>query len=215
MLVSPSIISSDLAHLETEIRKCENAGSDSFHLDVMDGHFVPNLTMGPDLVKAISKTTDLQLDAHLMVDRPDKYYRRFVDAGSRTILIHQESPVNTMALIRKLQSEGIEYGMVINPDTGFESVKPFLDEAGMLLVMSVYPGFSGQKFIESVLPKVKEARNYIDENGLKAKIEIDGGINDETGKMAVEAGVDILVSASYIFSKDTEKRIKILKSLTR
>lgn len=213
MLVSPSIISSDLAHLESEIKKCEKAGATSFHLDVMDGHFVPNLTMGPDLVKAIRKSTELELEAHLMVDRPDNYYRKFVDAGSDIIQIHYESPINTMALIRKLESEGVDYGMVINPDTAFESVKPFMENSKMLLVMSVYPGFSGQKFIESVLPKVKEAREYIDENKLKTKIEIDGGINDETGKMAVEAGVDILVSGSYIFSKDIEEKIKILKSL--
>lgn len=215
MLVSPSIISSDLANMGSEIEKCAKAGATSFHLDIMDGHFVPNLTMGPDLVKAIRKSTDLELEAHLMVERPDEYYRKFSDAGADTLLVHYESPVNTMALLRKMESEKLNYGIVINPDTDFSSVVPFLQKSRILLVMTVYPGFSGQKFIESALPKVREARKYIDENGLETKIEIDGGINDVTGKMAVDAGADILVSGSYLFSGEIEKRIGILKELRR
>ncbi len=211
--VSPSIISSDLSHLADEVLKCEEAGAGSFHLDVMDGHFVNNITMGPDLIRSIRKSTDLRLDAHLMIDRPDKYYKSFIDAGADVLLIHYESPVNTMELIKRLEHDNIRYGIVINPETEFEKVKVFLDNAEILLIMSVNPGFSGQKFIGDSLIKVSEAREFIKRNNLKARIEIDGGINDETGKLAVNAGADILVSASFIFKNGIYNPIKKLRDL--
>ncbi len=210
--ISPSIISSDLSHLYDEIKKCEDAGAKSFHLDIMDGNFVDNITMGPDLIKAIRKSTDLRLDGHLMIERPDKYYKDFIDSGINILLIHYEAPININELLSKLKDNNIRYGIVINPDTDVKKIFKFLDSAEILLIMSVYPGFSGQKFIESSLNKVKEAREFVDKNNYKTKIEIDGGINDKTGKLAIDTGADILVSASYIFN-NIKENIKKLKSL--
>lgn len=213
MQVSPSIISADLRVLQSQVQECVKAGAESFHLDVMDGHFVPNITIGPEVVKAIRKSTDLALEAHLMVERPDKYYRNFHEAGADVLLVHYESPVNLVGLFQKMREEGIRYGVVINPETEFTEVSDLLDGAEILLIMSVHPGFSGQKFID-VLDKVSSASRYIKENGLSTKVEIDGGINYDTGSRAARAGADILVSGSYIFSGNIGERIKGLKALT-
>ena len=215
MLVSPSIVSSNLLHLSQEIDKCQKAGIYSFHIDVMDGHFVPNLTLGPDFVKALRGFSNTRLDTHLMLERPDRYYKVFHDSGSSVILIHVESPVNTGRLVKEMENHDIKYGIVANPETDLKKAMPFLDNAEILLIMTVHPGFSGQGFIESTVDKIAEARRYIDETGLKTKIEVDGGINDKTGKLAAQAGADILVSASYIFSGNVAERISTLKSITR
>ncbi|EQB71749.1 MAG: hypothetical protein AMDU4_FER2C00175G0010 [Ferroplasma sp. Type II] len=213
MEISPSIISSDLLDLGSQIRECQNAGAGSFHLDIMDGHFVDNITMGPDMVSAIRKGTDLRLDGHLMIERPDKYYKSFIDAGCDVLLIHYETPIEVGNFLKKLDNENIKYGIVINPDTDIKKIYRFIPNCEIVLVMSVYPGFSGQKFIEKSLEKVRALRKYIDDNNYSTKIEIDGGINDETGKLAAEAGADILVSASYIFKNGIARSIKKLKSL--
>ena len=213
MEISPSIISSDLLDLGSQIRECQNAGAGSFHLDIMDGHFVDNITMGPDMVSAIRKGTDLRLDGHLMIERPDKYYKSFIDAGCDVLLIHYETPIEVGNFLKKLDNENIKYGIVINPDTDIKKIYKFIPYCEIVLVMSVYPGFSGQKFIEKSLEKVRTLRKYIDDNNYSTKIEIDGGINDETGKLAAEAGADILVSASYIFKNGIARSIKKLKSL--
>lgn len=212
MQVSPSIISSDLSMLGEQVRDCTAAGAASFHLDVMDGHFVPNLTMGPDLVKAVRKSTDLILESHLMVDRPDRYYERFAKAGSDILLIHYESPVDLSGLFSEMDRKGIRHGLVINPETPFSSVSDMVADAEILLIMSVHPGFSGQKFID-VSEKISAASTFIKENGLGTKIEVDGGINNETGKKCADAGADILVSASYIFSGNIGERISTLRNL--
>ncbi|AKA48492.1 ribulose-phosphate 3-epimerase [uncultured archaeon] len=214
MLVSPSIISSDLRVLQNQIEECERHGAASFHLDVMDGHFVPNLTMGPDIVKAVRKSTELPLEVHLMIDRPDRYYTKFAESGSDILLIHYESPVNLRGLFNNMKNEGLKYGLVINPGTEFREVSDLLDGTEILLIMSVHPGFSGQKFID-VTDKISEASAFIKDNGLGTKIEVDGGINLETGKKSAKAGADILVSASYIFSGTIKERIGSLKRLTR
>ncbi len=213
MEISPSIISSDLLDLGSQIRECQNAGAGSFHLDIMDGHFVDNITMGPDMVSAIRKGTDLRLDGHLMIERPDKYYKSFIDAGCDVLLIHYETPIEVGNFLKKLDNENIKYGIVINPDTDIKKIYRFIPNCEIVLVMSVYPGFSGQKFIEKSLEKVRALRKYIDDNNYSTKIEIDGGINYETGKLAAEAGADILVSASYIFKNGITQSIKKLKSL--
>ncbi len=213
MKVSPSVISSNLEDLGPQIRECDNAGADSYHLDVMDGHFVPNLTMGPDLVKAIRRVTSKPLEAHLMIERPDKYYSRFIQAGSDVLLVHQECLVDFKKLISGIKAEGAEFGIVVNPETPLETVHKYLEESSILLIMFVHPGFSGQKFIESVLPKISEARDYISEHGFKTQIEVDGGVTDVTGRRVVDAGADILVSGSYIFSGNIPERISILKNL--
>lgn len=213
MLVSPSIISSNLLHLSDEIEECQKAGIYSFHIDVMDGHFVPNLTLGPDFVKTMRGFTKTKLESHLMVERPDRYYSVFHDAGSSTILVHLESPVNTGRLIREMEKNSIQYGIVVNPETDLKKAFPFIENAEILLIMSVHPGFSGQSFIESTVGKIVDARRYIDDAGLKTKIEVDGGINDSTGKLVANAGADILVSASYIFSGNIAERISTLNSI--
>ena len=211
--VSPSVISCKLEILGEQIGECNRAHVFSYHLDVMDGHFVPNLTMGPDLVRAVMRTTDKPLETHLMIERPDRYYRSFVEAGSDVLLIHQECLVNFGKLISDIKGSGAGFGIVVNPETPFSSVHNFLEESEILLIMSVHPGFSGQMFIESVVPKISEAREYLDAHGFKTQIEVDGGITDITGRKAVEAGADILVSASYIFSGNIGERIGILQNL--
>ncbi len=215
MKVSPSIISAKLDHLATEILQCESAGVDSYHLDVMDGHFVPNLTMGPDLVKAVRRNTKKKLEAHLMIDRPDKYYGPFLDAGADTLLVHAECLVDFKKLHTDITSAGGDFGIVVNPETPLEHAIPYLEDARILLIMSVHPGFSGQKFIPATIDKMKRAKNYITSKKLKVEIEVDGGINDETGSLCAEAGADILVSASYIFSGNIAERIGILKEMGR
>ena len=213
MKVSPSLISAKLEFMADEIEKCHAGGASSFHLDVMDGAFVPNLTMGPDLVRAIRRCTSLNLECHLMLERPDKYYRSFFDAGGNIMLIHVESPISTGHLLKEMKDQGIPYGVVINPETRFDMAKPFLEDAGILLIMSVHPGFSGQKFIPDSILKVKEARKYIDENGLRVEIEVDGGINLENAAACRNAGADIVVSASYIFSENVLERVSGLRDL--
>jgi ribulose-phosphate 3-epimerase len=211
--ISPSIISSNLLELGTQLRECQKAGAESFHLDIMDGHFVDNITIGPDIVAAIRKGTDLRLDCHLMIERPDKYYKSFINAGADVLLIHYETPIEINNFIKKLEDENIKHGIVINPDTDVQKIYKFVPGSEIVLVMSVFPGFSGQKFIEKSLEKVKALRKFIDENNYSTKIEIDGGINNETGKLAIDAGADILVSASYIFKNGISESIKKLKSL--
>lgn len=185
-----------------------------FHLDVMDGHFVPNLTMGPDLVRAVRRVTDRTLEAHLMLERPDRYFRQFLSAGADILLLHYESPVDLKGTMEAIRNEGGRCGIVVNPETDVSKAFPFLEHCEILLVMSVHPGFSGQSFIPSSLENVKKARRYIDEHGLGVEIEIDGGINDRTARMAIEAGADILVSASYIFGGNVKERIRALRSVT-
>ena len=213
MKVSPSIISAKLEDLGSEIAKCVEGGATSFHLDVMDGHFVPNLTMGPDLVKAVRRCTDLDLEAHLMLQNPEKYYRKFIDAGANIPLIHVESPINTGLLLKKITNEGNRFGIVINPETPLEKALPFLEDASLLLIMSVHPGFSGQKFIEDAVDKIREARSYIDRHKLETSIEVDGGITLDTAKICRDAGADIVVSASYIFSGEVTEKVRLLTRL--
>ncbi len=213
MLVSPSIISSKLENLGDQIVECDRAGVFSYHLDVMDGHFVPNLTMGPDLVRAVRRCTKKTIETHLMIERPDKFYKPFIEAGSDILLVHHECLVDLRKLISGIRDENAKFGLVINPETPFEKVHDLIDEAEILLIMSIHPGFSGQKFMDSVLPKIAEAKKYIKDQGLSTKIEIDGGVNDETGKKCADAGADILVSASYIFSGKIGERINKLQVL--
>ncbi len=213
VLVSPSIISADLSSLRDQIRKCDEAEPYSYHVDVMDGHFVNNITIGPGFTGAVRSCTERRIECHLMIDRPDKYYDRFLKAGANSILCHVESPMSIGNLFSSMKKASVDYGVVINPDTPLEKALPYLDGASILLVMSVYPGFSGQSFIPYVLDKVRKAREYIDQNSLETKIEIDGGINDSTGKLAVDAGADILVSGSYIFSGPIDEKVQSLRRL--
>ncbi len=212
MYVSPSIMSAHLEKLGEDIRACEISGVFSFHLDVMDGHFAPNISMGPDFYNMIRKLTEVPVESHLMVERPDIYYDRFTDHDRDTVLIHYESPVNILGLIKKLREENVPYGIAINPETPFGKVADLIDDAKILLVMSVHPGFSGQKFID-VTGKIREASQYIRDKNLKTMIEVDGGINDETAEKARKSGADIAVSASYIFGGPIDERIRVLSSI--
>ncbi|MGP6293372.1 ribulose-phosphate 3-epimerase [Caldiplasma sukawensis] len=209
--ISPSIISCRLETMKEQIEECERGGASSFHLDIMDGHFVPNLTMGQDMIRAIRRCTNLELEAHMMLTNPEKYWDSFQSAGADTLLFHYESFIDARKLHVEVEKKGKKFGIVINPDTSVEKIFDLLHICSTVLVMSVYPGFSGQKFIESSLKKVEILRKYIDQNGLKTQIEIDGGINDKTGKMAVNAGADILVSASFIFNGNIQENIAKLK----
>lgn len=206
--IAPSILSADFSGLEKEIKKVEKAGADLIHIDVMDGHFVPNITMGPLVVKAVRKVTKLPLDVHLMIKDPDKYIEAFAKAGSDIITIQVEASTDIARDIELIKKHGAQPGLVVNPETPIDTVYPYLDKIDMILVMSVYPGFEGQKFMPEVLPKIKQlrAKTSID-------IEVDGGINLDTAPLAVAAGANVLVAGSAIFySEDYKQVIKKLKN---
>ncbi|MEM0155675.1 MAG: ribulose-phosphate 3-epimerase [Thermoplasmataceae archaeon] len=215
MQVSPSIISAKMYDLQNEVDRCEKAGVSSFHMDVMDGHFAPNLTIGPDFIKAVKHCASVPLETHLMIDRPDKYYDAFVKAGSDVIMIHYESPIDVGSLLNKLGHEGIKYSLVINPETPVVQVKDLIPGCYSVLVMSVHPGFSGQKFIPDSPVKIMEMRDLLDSISPDTLLEVDGGINLETGKLCADAGADVLVSGSFIFGNDLTGSINVLKGLQR
>ena len=211
--IAPSILSADFSRLCDELKFCEKGGADIIHLDVMDGHFVPNITFGPMVIKSIRKCTKLPFDAHLMIERPDKYVKDFVNAGCDIITFHREVKVSIEDLIRKIHNYGPEVGIAINPETPFKKVKEYLEEVEYLLIMSVHPGFSGQSFIEDALEKIREARKYIDGEGLDVKIAVDGGVKQHNAKKIIDAGADILVAASAIFRGNVMDNIRAFKKL--
>jgi len=211
--IAPSILSADFSRLCDELKYCEKGGADMIHLDVMDGHFVPNITFGPVVIKSIRKCIKLPFDAHLMIERPDKYVKDFVNAGCDIITFHREVEVSIEDLIRKIHNYGPEVGIAINPETPFKKVKEYLEEVEYLLIMSVHPGFSGQSFIEDTLEKIREARKYIDGEGLDVKIAVDGGVKQHNAKKIIDAGADILVAASAIFRGNVMDNIRAFKKL--
>ena len=214
--ISPSILSADFSKLGLEISSLEKAGADLIHIDVMDGHFVPNITIGPDIIKSLRKFSKLPFDVHLMINPVDKYIENFSNAGADIITIHPEATPDLSASIQKIKSLGKKAGVSLNPDTSTDKIDKLLSEIDIVLIMSVHPGFAGQKFIEHTLKKVKYLKAKIKEKNLKTEIEIDGGINFETAKLAIDAGVDILVSGTTIIKSnkgDLKKNIKLLKSI--
>ena len=198
--IAPSVLSADFAKMGEEIKSVEKAGADIIHLDVMDGVFVPNITFGIKMVADVRKTTSLSLDCHLMIVHPEKYVKDFAKAGADYITVHYEACgenlKDTLLLIKK---NNVKCGLVINPDTPVEKVENLIPLCDMVLVMSVFPGFGGQKFIADVLDKCRAIRKIIDENNLDCLLEIDGGINADTAKSAREAGCDVLVAGSAVF----------------
>ena len=198
--IAPSILSSDFLHLEKEIRAVEQAGADMLHLDIMDGHFVPNLTFGPGIVKKVRSITHLPIDAHLMITNPADFIDKFIDAGVNYLSFHIETDTNYVSLFRKIRKLGVKAGIAINPETSIDALPGVIDEIDYVLIMSVHPGFGGQAFIEESVKKIIETKVII--GSRQIEIEIDGGINFQTAKLVEEAGVNILVAGSFIFKSD-------------
>ena len=198
--ISPSILSADFSILGDEIKSLEKAGADLIHVDVMDGHFVQNITMGPPIIKMIRKCTKLPFDVHLMISPVEKYIKAFADAGSDIITIHPEATDNLKRAVGTIKSLGKKAGVSLNPKTPISALMDVINDIDLILIMSVNPGFAGQSFMGEVLPKVTELRKMINDKKLKIDIEIDGGINFETAPLAVKAGANILVSGTTIFS---------------
>ena len=214
--ISPSILSADFSKLGDDIKRLEDSGADMIHVDVMDGHFVPNLTIGPPVIKSLRKYTKLPFDVHLMIDPVHKYIKYYSDAGADIITFHPEATENIPETINLIKSFNKKVGISLNPDTKVDAAEQHLDKIDLILIMSVYPGFGGQKFMGEVVQKIKDLDKTRREKNLNFKIEIDGGINFETSKIAIEAGVDILVSGTTIFKEnngDLKKNIKTLKQI--
>ena len=213
--ISPSILSADFSKLGSEIQSLEKAGADLIHIDVMDGHFVPNITIGPEVISKLRKYTKLPFDVHLMISPVNKFIQDFADAGSDIITIHPEATNDLEETVKKIKSLKKRVGVSLNPETPIEKVLPVLNLIDLVLIMSVNPGFAGQKFMEKVLSKVKFLRNEIDKKKLPVEIEIDGGINFTNSKISKDAGVDILVSGTTIFKENggnLKKNIQLLKT---
>lgn len=209
--IAPSILSADFAKLGAEIQEVEAAGADWIHVDVMDGHFVPNITIGPLVVEAIRPVTKLPLDVHLMIENAEQYVETFAKAGADYITVHVEASPHLHRTIQMIRNAGAKPGVVLNPHTPIEAILPILSEVDLVLFMTVNPGFGGQAFIPEVLEKVAALRAIIDEKGYDIDIEIDGGINEETIQEAVRAGANVFVAGSAIFNK--EDRAKALQGI--
>jgi len=213
--IAPSILNCDFTNLKELIRLIEEAGADMLHMDVMDGHFVPNISFGPGLVSSINRITKLPLDVHLMVENPEKFISVFATAGARVITVPLEACINLGEEIGAIKKEGLRVGVALNPQTPVDSLLDYLKQIDMALLMTVEPGYGGQKFIGSVLPKIAQVRKYISKNGLDVDIEVDGGIDLETGQSAMDSGANILVAGEYIFgSRDPRKAIRDLRKLS-
>lgn len=200
--IAPSILSADFAKLGEEIKDVEKGNADYIHVDVMDGHFVPNITIGPLIVEAIKPTTKLPLDVHLMIENPDQYIPAFVKAGASIITVHQEASVHLHRTIQLIKANNAKAGVVINPGTPAEMIRDVLGDVDLVLIMTVNPGFGGQSFIESTLKKIKQIATWREENGYTFEIEVDGGINISTAKQCVDAGADVLVAGSAVFNQE-------------
>jgi len=213
--ISPSILSADFSQLGNEIKRLEEGGADMIHVDVMDGHFVPNLTMGPPIIKALRRHTKLLFDVHLMISPVHKYIKDYADAGADIITIHPEATENLNNSIQHIKGLNKKVGVSLNPETKIDLITDLLSEIDLVLIMSVNPGFGGQKFMPEVLDKIKELKKIKNQKDLKFDIEIDGGINFDNNKLAIEAGANILVSGTTVFKNNNgnvKKNIDLLKS---
>jgi ribulose-phosphate 3-epimerase len=214
IIVAPSVLAADFSRLGDDVRRVEEAGADWLHLDIMDGHFVDNISFGPAVVATVRKLTKLPLDVHLMIEHPDHYAPRFIEAGANSVTVHVEpgSKHNVEETLRRIRHAGCRAGLSLNPATPFQSVEPFLDKIDILLVMTVHPGFGGQSFRSEMMEKVKRAAEWSKSRAAKIDIEVDGGINANTAKIAIENGADVLVAGTAIFgAKDYPAAIKELR----
>jgi ribulose-phosphate 3-epimerase len=211
--IAPSILSADFSHLGEDVKRAEQAGADYLHIDIMDGHFVPNLTIGPPVVSSLRPMTSLPFDVHLMITDPDKYIPGFAGAGADIITVHAETGFHLHRTVTFIKSEGKQAGCALNPSTPLSSIENVMEELDLLLIMTVNPGFGGQKFLTSMLDKIRGARTLISDNGYKTLIEVDGGINLNNVGDAVEAGADIFVAGNAAFKGEgtIEENIKGLK----
>ncbi|SDN26428.1 ribulose-phosphate 3-epimerase [Alkalicoccus daliensis] len=196
--IAPSILSADFARLAEEIKEVDKGGADYIHIDVMDGHFVPNITIGPLIVKAVRPHTNLPLDVHLMIENPDMYIQEFADAGADIISVHAEASRHLHRTIQLIKASGVKAGVVINPSTPVCMIEPVIADVDLVLLMTVNPGFGGQAFIESVLPKIEQVREL---GGPELDVEVDGGVNRETALLCKKAGANVLVAGSAVFNK--------------
>jgi len=214
-IISASILNSDFGNLESEIKKAEEAGVDWIHLDIMDGHFVPNISFGPHVVSICKKITDLPLDVHLMISNPDMYIRNFSDSGADYISVHIENNPNIHRTLQEISSYGKHAGIVVNPGTPMGSIFPVLHMVDYVLVMSVNPGFGGQGFLPETLVKIKKLSYELNDRNLSIPIEVDGGLNEDTAKNAKNSGVNIFVAGSFIFKnpKGIKEAVRILKNI--
>jgi len=201
ILIAPSILSADLLKLSEQVKEVEENGADYIHVDVMDGHFVPNITFGPVIVSTLKRITNLPLDVHLMISEPDKYIKEFADAGADIITVHQETCIHLHMMIQLIKDSGVKAGVSLNPATEISTIKNLAAELDLVLLMTVNPGFGGQEFIESVLKKIEDLATLKKENKYTFQIEVDGGINPETAKKVVKSGAEVLVAGNAVFKQ--------------
>ena len=214
--ISPSILSADFSQLGQEIKNLENSGADMIHVDVMDGHFVPNLTIGPPVIKALRKYTNIPFDVHLMINPVHKYIKDYAESGADIITIHPEATASLQESIDEIKKFKKKVGLSLNPDTKIGVIEKYIGQIDLVLVMSVFPGFGGQKFIKDVLKKIERLSEIKDKNSFKFDIEVDGGINFSNFKEVIEAGANVLVSGTTIFKEnngDIKKNINFLKTI--
>ncbi len=213
IIISPSILAADYGKLAEEIIKVVNAGAEYVHIDVMDGHFVPNISIGVPVVQSIRKVTDAVFDCHLMISDPIDYVDAFIKAGADLISFHVESNSDVSATIKKITSANKKAALVVKPKTPIDVVYPYLKDISMVLIMTVEPGFGGQSFMSDMLPKIKSLRQEIERQGLNVDIQVDGGVDNETASLCKDAGANVLVAGSYIFkSADIKEAINVLKA---